>query len=106
MPTFKDYDVQLAALKQRQRELRHKHVQQLGELVMATHADTLDPAILAGALLAAVDADKTTREAWASVGARFLERRTHVRRKTAGSQDRADASTAGANPPDAQAGAN
>ena len=49
MPTFKDYNAELAALKQRERELRHKHVQQLGDLVMASGADALDPAVLAGA---------------------------------------------------------
>jgi len=106
MPTFKDYNAELAALKQRQRELRHRQVQQLGELVVATGADTLDPAVLAGALLAAVDADKAAREMWRNAGARFLEARNRPRRKAASGQDRADANPAGASPFDAQAGAN
>lgn len=107
MPMFKDYNAELFALKQRQRELRHKHVQQLGDLVVATHADTLDPAVLAGALLAAVDSDKMTREVWRNAGARFLEySRARTRRKAASREDRAGANATGANPSDAKADPN
>jgi DNA-binding protein H-NS len=83
MAGFKDYVAELKVLQQKQRELRAKHAQQLGDLVVATGADTLDPATLAGALLAAVKSDKASRASWQAEGGRFLEGRTRTRRKAA-----------------------
>jgi len=84
MPVFKDYDAELKALQQRQRELRVKHIRQLGELVVATGADALDPDTLAGALLAAVaSTDTAAREGWRAQGAVFFQSQTRRPRRRA-----------------------
>lgn len=84
MPAFKDYDLELKALQQRQRELRLKHVQQLGNLVVATGANALDPETLAGALLSAVASiDTAAREGWRAQGAAFFQRRARNTRRRA-----------------------
>lgn len=105
MAVFKDYNTELKALQQRQRILRHKHVQQLGELVMATRADALDPETLAGMLLAAVSADKAERSVWQSAGTRFLAGRTRARRKVTNDSGGTETGTPGAKPGDAKASA-
>jgi len=83
MPAFKDYNIELNILQQRQRAVRLKHVRQLGDLVVATGADALDPETLAGALLGAVaSTDAAAREGWRAQGAAYFQRRTHrVRRR-------------------------
>ncbi|HTU11510.1 MAG TPA: conjugal transfer protein TraD [Allosphingosinicella sp.] len=78
----RDYDAELKALDERARELRTRKLGQLGELVIATGADALDPEMLAGALVAAADSkDATAKEAWRRRGAAFFQRPA---RRTAG----------------------
>ena len=84
MAAFKDYAAELDVLQQRQRELRLKHARQLGDLVMATGADALDPETLAGALLGALaSTDAAAREEWRVQGAAFFQRRTRNTRRRA-----------------------
>jgi hypothetical protein len=69
----RDYDSELKALDARARTLKTKHIRQLGELVIACHADALDVEVLAGALLAAASmSDTQTREGWRKAGAAFF----------------------------------
>ena len=76
MRKVRNYDAELKALTERAREVKAKRVQQLGELVAATGADTLDIETLAGALLdAAGSNDPAAREAWRAKGASFFQRR-------------------------------
>ncbi len=54
--------------------LKQRKVQQLGELVIATGADALDPETLAGALLKSMEAnDAPRRESWRKRGAEFFQ---------------------------------
>ena len=69
----RDYDAELKQLNDRTRDLRHRKLVQLGELVSATAADTLPVEMLAGALLAAFETkDAATREGWRRRGAAFF----------------------------------
>lgn len=68
----RDIDAELRALAEKAKGLKARKVTQLGELVMATGADGLDPEILAGLLLAAVDAEAEAKEAWRRAGAAFF----------------------------------
>lgn len=73
----RDIDAELRALRDRAKVLKARKVQQLGELVAITGADTLDLETLAGMLRSAVRAAKSTatREAWRSDGAAFFQGR-------------------------------
>ncbi|MEN3748378.1 conjugal transfer protein TraD [Sphingomonas sp. HF-S3] len=69
----RDYDSELQALSDKARQLKGRKLQQLGELVIATGADTLPVEQLAGALLAAVEAkEAATKEGWRKRGAAFF----------------------------------
>ena len=70
----RDYDSELKALSEKARALKERKVQQLGDLVIACGADVLSPEQLAGALLAAVDADATGKDGWRKRGAAFFQR--------------------------------
>lgn len=73
----RDYDAELKALENKARELKTRKVQQLGELVIATGADSLTADELAGALVALAETkDATKREAWAKRGAVFFRGRS------------------------------
>lgn len=75
----RDYDAELKALNDKARQLRSRKQSQLGELVQATGADDLTIEELAGALLTAATAERSTREAWRKRGAAFfLGRREDV----------------------------
>lgn len=75
MRKVRDYDAELKALNDKARALKAKKVEQLGQLVTAVGADTLDLDMLAGALIAAVEAsDAEAREAWRVKGAAFFQR--------------------------------
>lgn len=70
----KDFDAELKALDERARQLRTRKLQQLGELVVATGADTLPVDVLVGALLSAAAAkDTAIREGWHARGAAFFQ---------------------------------
>ena len=76
MRKVRDYDAELKALNDKARSLKAKRVEQLGQLVAATGADTLDAEILAGVLLDAIGSkDAAAKEAWRSKGAAFFQRR-------------------------------
>ena len=69
----RDYDSELKALTDKAKALKSRKVLQLGELVIATGADTLDPETLAGALLSiARTKDAKEREAWSASGVAFF----------------------------------
>lgn len=69
----RDYDSELQALSEKAKQLKSRKVLQLGELVIATGADALDPEMLTGALLgAAKTKDAKEREAWRASGAAFF----------------------------------
>jgi hypothetical protein len=69
----RDYDSELKALADKARLLKERQVRQLGELVIACRADTLDIEVLAGALLdAATRDDLTIREEWRARGTAFF----------------------------------
>lgn len=77
MRKARDYDAELKALGDKARAIKARKVQQLGELVTVTGADTLDIDTLAGALLHIVGEAQVAenREAWRSDGAAFFQRR-------------------------------
>ncbi len=72
----KDFDSELKALDARARQLKTRKIHQLGELVVATGADTLPVEVLAGALLSAAEAkDTATKEGWRVRGAAFFQQK-------------------------------
>ena len=73
----RDFDAYLKALEDKARGLKTRKVRQLGDLVIATGADTLTAEELAGALvLLAETKEAGKREAWARRGAAFFQSRT------------------------------
>jgi DNA-binding protein H-NS len=82
----RDFDAELKALGDKARDLKSRKVQQFGELVIATGADTLSADELAGALIVLVETKETgKREAWARRGAAFFQGRA---RRNAPTTDR------------------
>ena len=72
----RDFDAELKALGDKARDLKSRKVQQFGELVIATGADTLSADELAGALIVLVETKETgKREAWAKRGVAFFQSR-------------------------------
>ncbi len=72
----RDFDAELKALGDKARDLKSRKVQQLGELVIATGADTLTADELAGALIVLAETKDTRKtEAWAKRGAAFFQSR-------------------------------
>ena len=64
----------MKTLQDKARELKTRKVQQLGELVIATGADTLTADELAGALIVLAETKDTKKmEAWAKRGAAFFQ---------------------------------
>jgi hypothetical protein len=78
----RDIDAELRALQDKAKGLKARKVIQLGELVTATGADTLDAETLAGVLLEALDGAKQpdAREGWRQRGAAFFQRRARSRK--------------------------
>ena len=89
----RDIDTELKALQDKAKALKARRIVQLGELIVATGADSLDPDVLAGVLLHGVAQAKAepTREAWRIDGAAFFRRKA---RKPAGSVGGADQQSA------------
>ena len=82
----RDFDAELKALGDKARDLKSRKVQQLGELVIATGADTLTADELAGALILLAETEEVgKREAWARRGAAFFRSRS---RRNAPTTDR------------------
>ncbi len=72
----RDFDAELKALGDKARDLKSRKVQQLGELVIATGADSLSANELAGALIVLAETKEAgKREAWARRGAAFFQSR-------------------------------
>ena len=72
----RDFDAELKALGDKARDLKSRKVQQLGELVIATGADSLSADELAGALMMLAETKEAAkREAWAKRGAAFFQSR-------------------------------
>lgn len=77
----RDFDAELKALGEKAALLKSRKVQQLGELVIATGADTLSIDELAGALVTiAATNEAQKREAWATKGQAFFQGRTRTTR--------------------------
>ena len=75
----RDFDSELQALTEKAKQLKSRKVLQLGELVIATGADALDPETLTGALLGVVKSkDAKDREAWRANGAAFFQRQSRT----------------------------
>ena len=73
----RDFDAELKALGDKARDLKSRKVQQLGELVIATGADSLSADELAGALMMLAETKEAAkREAWAKRGATFFQGRS------------------------------
>ena len=74
MRKTRDFDAELKALADKARDLKNRKVQQLGDLVIVTGADTLSATELAGALIMLAETkDSGKREAWARRGAAFFQ---------------------------------
>ena len=100
MRKVRDFDAELKALNDRAKLLRARKIQQFGELIEATGADTLEPDLLAGALLAAVaEKDGSTTRTWTARGAQFFRdtSRKSSRRARPGCED-SKAASGGAEP--------
>ena len=75
----RDFDSELQALSEKAKQLKSRKVLQLGELVIATGADAVDPETLTGALLfVAKTKDTKEREAWRASGAAFFQRQSRA----------------------------
>ena len=87
----RDFDAELKALGDKACDLKSRKVQQLGELVIATGADTLTADELAGALIVLAETKDTKKmEAWARRGAAFFQGRA---RRNAPASDRDNGGT-------------
>lgn len=90
MRKHRDFDAELKALTDKAAMLKARKVQQLGELLIATGADTADPETLAGALLDVAETKEASkREKWRARGAGFF------REGTRGTGNRTDSNAAG-----------
>jgi hypothetical protein len=73
----RDFDGELRALQDKARDLKSRKVLGLGELVIATGADSLSAEELAGALIMLAETkDTAKRESWAKRGATFFQGRS------------------------------
>jgi len=69
----RDFDAALKTLNNKTKALKENKRRQLGELIVATGADVLDPEVLAGGLLTIAEAsDAQERERWRKRGAEFF----------------------------------
>ena len=87
MRKVRDYDAELKALKDRERALKARKVEQLGALVVATGADALDLEVIAGMLRHGVMEARVNavKESWREDGAMFLRGRGRKRHGAADS---------------------
>ena len=88
----RDIDSELKALADKARQLKERRVRQLGELVITTGADALDPDELAGALLDAAGSDAAHKEGWRRRGATFFQGKGS--KPARGPQDKQDGAAA------------
>ena len=103
----RDFDSELKALGDKQKQLKERKVHQLGELVIATGADALSVEQLAGLLLAGVaNKDAAAKENWSKRGAAFFQRATTASGYNRGNQGSATTGDSSATPPRTQTGTN
>jgi hypothetical protein len=82
----RDFDQELKALTDKAKMLKERKIRQLGELVIATGADVLEPDALTGALLAIVEVkDAAKKEAWRNRGRAFFRGRSRGKDSDGGS---------------------
>jgi hypothetical protein len=99
MRKVRDYNAELKALEERARAIKVRRIEQLGQLVTATGADTLDMETLTGALLEAVASqDMEAKEVWRAKGAAFFQRRGRKGSRATGSNGDGAAAQLGADP--------
>lgn len=92
MRKVRDFNSELKALELKTRSLKQRKLRQLGELVIATGADALDPDALAGGLLAMVDATNGgVKEGWRQRGAAFFQGRSRDAKRRVGGDECGDA---------------
>lgn len=85
MRKVRDFDAELKALNDRAKLLKQRKIQQFGELIEATGADVLEPDLLAGALLAAVEEkEKSITTKWSARGAQFFRETSRRSSRRAG----------------------
>lgn len=102
----RDYDAELKLLYERAKHLKARKLEQLGELVVATGADTLPAEQLAGALLIAVaQADAAAAETQRARGAAFFQAAQGPRRGASSSNRGRSSSGDGTAPAAPPAGA-
>ncbi|MGJ5044158.1 conjugal transfer protein TraD [Bradyrhizobium sp. HKCCYLRH1062] len=103
----RDFDADLKALENKARGLKTRKVRQLGELVIATGADTLTAEELAGALIVLAETKEAgKREAWAKRGAAFFQSRARRNAPTTDrNRDGASAQPSGTQPASGRKGA-
>ena len=83
----RNIDAELRALQERSKQLKARKVIQLGEVVIAVGAGDLEPEVVAGLLLAALDgAAPALHAAWRERGQRLFRERTARRSASAASQ--------------------
>jgi len=78
----RDIDAELRALQDKAKSLKARKILQLGELVTATGADSLDAETLAGVLLEALERAQQpgAGEGWRLRGAAYFQRRARPRK--------------------------
>jgi hypothetical protein len=74
----RDIDAELKALAEKAKLLKERRVQQLGELIIGTGADSIDAETLAGALLVIAETtDAARKESWRKRGAAFFQSKSN-----------------------------
>ena len=68
----RDFDAALKMLTERTKTVKENKRRQLGELIVATGADSVDIETLAGALLALGNANPAQRKEWRERGEKFF----------------------------------
>jgi Conjugal transfer protein TraD len=83
----RDIDAELKALAEKAKLLKERRVQQFGEMVIATGADSNDAETLAGALLVIAETtDAARKESWRKRGAAFFQSKSRNAGKGADQQ--------------------
>jgi len=71
----RDIDAELRALATKAKQLKSRKITQLGELVIATGADELEPELLAGVLLSALESKgAASQDDWKARGEAFFRK--------------------------------
>jgi len=103
----RDFDSELKALTDKQKQLKERKVHQLGELVIATGADALSVEQLAGLLLEGVaNKDAAVNESWSKRGAAFFQGAKTASGNDRSNQGGAATGNSSTTPPRTQTGTN